>query len=480
MIINQFNTDPTLLNLNERHHAWHTAGGAHGHPGRRIPMGQPGSGIEFFQFHRDLIYEFFAWNERNGFVIPVNQVTPWQTAPVFMQNDASWGTYQGAYNRIVNNSPAFSSEDQLGIFVETGIHNGFLHGATSRWLRSQGQTAEADIINSFHSPESSFFYQIHGMVDWWWHRYQAIKQVPGWFGWHNQGGDIAMWDINGNGRPDLVVMHIDNPSRDNAAYYRIGWNLDANGNAAGGWTAPRRIPGWFGWENQGGGIALADINGNGRPDLVVLHLDNPQNDNAGYYRIGWNMNTNGNISSWSNPIRIPGWFGWENQGAGVAIFDISGNGRPDIIVFHIDNPGQENGGYYRIGWNLDVNGNVTGGWSNPVRVPGWWGWENQGAGIAVRNVSGGARPELVVFHIDNPSRDNMGYYRIGRELDTNGNVTGGWSEPIRINGWWGWENQGGGIALWDMDGNGRQDLIAMHLDNPQNDNHAYYRIVRNI
>ena len=35
------------------------------------------------------------------------------------------------------------------------------------------------------------------------------------------------------------------------------------------------IPDWFSFENQGAGVALADLSGGGSRDLVVLMVDNP-------------------------------------------------------------------------------------------------------------------------------------------------------------------------------------------------------------
>ena len=128
------------------------------------------------------------------------------------------------------------------------------------------------------------------------------------------------------------------------------------------WTVrlPTRMPSWFGHENQGAGVALAAIHGHGPRDLVVYHIDNPPGDNRGYYRIGWHLGANGLVGhGWTNPIAVPGWFGWENQGGGVALADLSGNGRPDLVAFSIDNPPGDNRGYYRIGWNLDTNGRVS-------------------------------------------------------------------------------------------------------------------------
>jgi predicted Zn-dependent protease len=312
-------------------------------------------------------------------------------------------------------------------------------------------------------------------------RTTGVKPVPGWFGAQDQGADVALSDISGNGTPDLVVFHIDNPGGENHGYYRIGWNLNGNGDATGGWSAVKPVPGWFGAEDQGAGIALGDINGNGRPDLVVFHIDNPGGENHGYYRVGWNLNVNGDVTGgWSNVKPVPGWFGAENQGAGIALADINGNGTPDLVVFHIDNPGGENHGYYRIGWNLNANGDVTGGWSAVKPVPGWFGAEDQGAGIALGDVDGDGRPDLVVFHLDNPGGENHGYYRIGYKLDAAGNVTGGWGPVIQIPGWFGAEDQGAGIAVGAIGGGAGLDLVVFHVDNPGGENHGYYRVAWNI
>ncbi len=44
----------------------------------------------------------------------------------------------------------------------------------------------------------------------------------------------------------------------------------------------------------------------------------------------------------------------------------------------IDNPPEINQGLFKIGKKLDANSNVTGGWSDWVPVPDWFSWENQG------------------------------------------------------------------------------------------------------
>jgi hypothetical protein len=168
------------------------------------------------------------------------------------------------------------------------------------------------------------------------------------------------------------------------------------------------VPGWFAAGSRGASVAVADISGNGRPDLVVFHPGDPTGDNLGYYRIGWNLDTAGNATGWSGIRAVPGPCDAEERDASVAVADISGNGRPDLVVFH---PGGDHG-YYRIGRDLDNTGDVTGGWGPITAVPGPCGARDRGAGIALADIDGTGRPDLIVFHVDDPRGDNHGYYRV--------------------------------------------------------------------
>src|SRR5262249_18471206 len=117
--------------------------------------------------------------------------------------------------------------------------------------------------------------------------------VPGWFGEETQGGAITVMDLDGNGLRELVIFHIHHPAGDNQGYSRIGWNVDASANVMGGWTDPIPVPGWFGQESQGAGVAVTDIDGNGKPELIIFHIDHADGGNAAYYRIGWDLDPDG-------------------------------------------------------------------------------------------------------------------------------------------------------------------------------------------
>jgi hypothetical protein len=133
--------------------------------------------------------------------------------------------------------------------------------------------------------------------------------------------------------------------------------------------------------------------------------------------------------------QIPDWFSFENQGGGVAIADLSGTGKRDLVVFMADAGPDQNRGLYRVGRDLDAAGNPTGGWTAWRDVPDWFSFENQGASIAVVDIDRDGKQDLVVFMIDSPVGQNAGFYRVGKALDVDGTVTGGWGPWMAIPDW---------------------------------------------
>ncbi len=171
--ITQFQTDPVLIEMMNRHHAWHTAGGMHGFPSRQYAQGTPNSGREFFQFHHDMVNQFMAWNNMHGNVIPLAQLAAWSAIPVALKVPLTgWPVANGvdlaaSETRITTNNPAFANDDALGIFVETTIHN-WIHGAVAAVYNEP-------FIGQLHSPQSTYFYQIHGLVEMWWNQFLHPK-----------------------------------------------------------------------------------------------------------------------------------------------------------------------------------------------------------------------------------------------------------------------------------------------------------------
>jgi len=139
--------------LSEEHMDWHM--------GRSIPMGEPGSGVDFLQFHYDFMESFHQWYDDQPFA---NQraVAPWTEIPSeFKMPELGWNaSWAAAEDRIVNHPESFANADQLGIFIETGLH-GWLHRAAAEFY-------DEPILSTIEtSNQDTHFYQIHGLVDSW-------------------------------------------------------------------------------------------------------------------------------------------------------------------------------------------------------------------------------------------------------------------------------------------------------------------------
>jgi len=152
---------------------------------------------------------------------------------------------------------------------------------------------------------------------------------------------VAVADINGDGFPDLIFQ--------NSAGQLYKWLLDGSGNAINFATGSGLKPG-SGFLYGGGlsdwrVVAVADINGDGIPDLVF------QNSAGQIYK--WILDGTGNTINFSTGTGIkPGYGYLYTGGLGdwriLAVADINGDGIPDLIFQNTA------GQIYR--WHLDGTG----------------------------------------------------------------------------------------------------------------------------
>ncbi|MEU0054709.1 hypothetical protein, partial [Streptomyces sp. NPDC006309] len=210
--------------LADLHHAWHEHSAHPTLPTRVHPPGSTGSGLEFLTFHRDFIRQFHAWYDNQPFADQA-AVQPWVDVPSELKrSELGWDVWAADVDRIANHPETFASADELGQFIEGGVHNDFLHPAAA-------QVYNEPVLKTLHSPVSTHFYQIHGLVQNWWANWEGAKASP--------------QRSTNDARSSVAVLGRD-PSRNIKSLYAVtttdrlaqiwdaeGWHIDFPAEAAG-------------------------------------------------------------------------------------------------------------------------------------------------------------------------------------------------------------------------------------------------------
>lgn len=291
----------------------------------------------------------------------------------------------------------------------------------------------------------------------------GTRQVSG-LGHINQGAGVAIGDIDKNGRPDMILMGIDNPKGKNNFWYKVLYDIDENGY----YSKESSILSISaeGWENSGGDIALCDLNNNGILDMVLLCTDKPTTAGRAYrwYYVAYDLKPDGHYNSLSS-LNTAIELGFFYDGAGIDICDINKNGTPDLLMMVYDAPEGENSFRYQIAFDLQSNGNYLS--LSPVyEVPGL-GHDGDGAGVAVGDIDNNGTLDILFMALDAPSGKDKFVYEILPDIDKYGNS---YAKPIYTprfpdslspcdTG------QGAACCLYDLDNNGFLDAIFVAIEN---------------
>lgn len=299
----------------------------------------------------------------------------------------------------------------------------------------------------------------------------GTRQVSG-LGHINQGAGVAIGDIDKNGRPDMILMGIDNPKGKNNFWYKVLYDIDENGY----YSKESSILSISaeGWENSGGDIALCDLNNNGILDMVLLCTDKPTTAGRAYrwYYVAYDLKPDGHYNSLSS-LNTLDELGFFYDGAGIDICDINKNGTPDLLMMVYDAPEGENSFRYQIAFDLQSNGNYLS--LSPVyEVPGL-GHDGDGAGVAVGDIDNNGTLDILFMALDAPSGKDKFVYEILPNIDKYGNS---YAKPIYTprfpdslspcdTG------QGAACSLYDLDNNGFLDAIFVAIENIKGKNNSW-------
>ncbi|MFG3705812.1 PQQ-binding-like beta-propeller repeat protein [Micromonospora sp. NPDC047670] len=256
-----------------------------------------------------------------------------------------------------------------------------------------------------------------------------------------------------SGRPALVTALLaPGPDGTCRISYWIGGDVTADGAAAGGWTGPYELPDPVNGDAAGLDVVLADLDGDDRLELVVAYgVSRPGgSDNRVYYRVGWGLDATGRATrGWSDSQPTPQKLDTISA-VGVDVVDMTGDQRPDLVVFAAGTAGGNPVARYCTGVGLNRRGRVVSGWNHEHAVPDEAAVAGAaGAGIAVADVTGTRRPDLVVARRSGASIT----YRVAFDLDPGG-VPVSWSPTVTVTG--AADAHGCSVTIADL----RADLVA--------------------
>ena len=257
----------------------------------------------------------------------------------------------------------------------------------------------------------------------------ASLDTPAIIGTGNGPGCLAVGDLDGDGKPDLVVV---NSGDGTVGIYR---NLSTNGTLASASFAPPVILTLTGGANSLGRAVLADLDGDGRLDILIGGF------NTSHISIFQNFSSPGSLgtNSFGAEVDIPA----GNSPFAIAVADLDGDGRPDLVTANQ----QDN--TVSVLRNIGSGGTIsTGSFAAPVNFatgPAPWV-------VFIADLDGDGKPDVVSLNQSDPNHK----ISLLRNLGTGSISSNSFAPAVDLAG----ADPGEALTVGDVDGDGKLDLVA--------------------
>jgi hypothetical protein len=229
---------------------------------------------------------------------------------------------------------------------------------------------------------------------------------------------VTVADIDGDGKPDVIMADY---SSGNISIYL---NTSTNGALS---TNSFAAPVTIGVGSEVDQVAVGDLDGDGKLDLVVA-------DQSGVAHVLRNTSTPGAVSFAPAFSLLAG-----SDCRSVAVRDLDGDGRPDIIIASVGNS------MVSVYPNLSSPGSFGAG-SFGTRLD--FATPSGALTVAVGDLNGDGEPDLVI--------GNGSSISVFRNTSTVGNIGFAPRWDLTLDSW--------GVAIGDVDGDGLADLAVANPD----------------
>jgi LPXTG-site transpeptidase (sortase) family protein len=228
---------------------------------------------------------------------------------------------------------------------------------------------------------------------------------------------VAIRDLDGDGKPDLAVA---NSSSNTISVLR-------NTSTSGSVSFAAKVD--FGTGLNPRGLAIGDLDGDGKPDLAVA------NSNSNTVSVLRNTSTSGSVS-FNSKVDFP----TESYPYSVAIGDLDGDGKLDLAVTN-----NNISGTVSVLRNTSTSGIIIPG-SFAAKVD--YGTGASPVSVAIGDLDGDGKPDLAVA---NEGSDTISVLR-------NTSISGSISFPAKVD--FTTQSYPYGIAIGDLDEDGNPDLAV--------------------
>jgi len=239
----------------------------------------------------------------------------------------------------------------------------------------------------------------------------------------------ALGDLDGDGKPDLVVNNVYDGS---VWIYR---NISTNGSLTTGSFASPVILSIGGGSDSVWGLALADLNGDGRLDIVVA------NRNFNNVSIFQNLSVPGSLTTNSFAARVDlPVAGTPNS---VAVADLNGDGLPDIVT------ADQTGNTFAVLKNRGITGSIN---TNSFATAVYFAVGTSPSRAAIADLDGDGKPDVITVNYNSSSQA----VAVFQNLSTGGSISNNsFAAAVNFPG----PANSQRVAIGDIDGDGKLDMV---------------------